>query len=158
MLFRSRETYRLTGLVQGVGFRPTLWRTAKRLHLTGCVYNDAQGVTAVVEGDAEQLALFSETLRRDVTREAPLARIDGIERVKVEAPRGDTDFVITESRAGRARTLVTPDAATCPACTREIFDPRNRRYRYAFTNCTHCGPRFTITRRIPYDQIGRAHV
>ena len=112
---KSRETYRLTGLVQGVGFRPTLWRTANRLHLTGCVYNDAQGVTAVVEGDAEQLALFSETLRRDVTREAPLARIDGIERVRIEAPRGDTDFVITESRAGRARTLVTPDAATCPA-------------------------------------------
>ena len=149
---KSRETYRLTGLVQGVGFRPTLWRTAKRLHLTGFVFNDAGGVIAVVEGDAEQLALFSETLRRDVTREAPLARIDGIERVKVEAPRGDTDFVITESRAGRARTLVTPDAATCPACTREIFDPRNRRYRYAFTNCTHCGPRFTITRRIPYDR------
>lgn len=149
---KSRETYRLTGLVQGVGFRPTLWRTAKRLHLTGHVYNDAKGVTAVIEGDTDELALFPEALRRDIARDAPLARLDAVERVRVEPPRGDTDFVITESRTGRAQTLVTPDAAVCPACTREIFDPGNRRYRYAFTNCTHCGPRFTITRRIPYDR------
>ena len=149
---RIRETFRIRGLVQGVGFRPTVWHTAKRLALTGFVFNDAEGVVTAVEGEEAAVRSFEPALRQDVAQHAPLARIDAVESLGSEAPRGDADFVITESRAGRARTMVTPDAATCPACTKDIFTTTNRRYRYAFTNCTHCGPRFTITRHIPYDR------
>ncbi len=146
------RTYRITGLVQGVGFRPTLWHTARSLGLTGTVNNDAGGVTTVVEGEESVLALFAETLRRDIARDAPLARIDGIELLEQSPAQGFADFSIVESRGGQAATMVTPDAATCRACAADMFDPANRRWRYAFTNCTHCGPRFTITRRIPYDR------
>ncbi len=149
---RIRETYRIRGLVQGVGFRPTVWHTARRLALAGFVFNDAEGVIIAVEGDETVVHSFEAELRRDVAAEAPLARIDAVELIATEPPQGAADFVITESRAGRARTMVTPDAATCPACEKDVFDPANRRYRYAFTNCTHCGPRFTITRHIPYDR------
>lgn len=153
------RTYRITGLVQGVGFRPTLWHTARSLGLAGTVNNDASGVTAVVEGEEAVLALFPDTLRRDIARDAPLARIDSIDLVDESPAQGLTDFRITESREGAAHTMVTPDAATCRACAADMFDPKNRRWRYAFTNCTHCGPRFTITRRIPYDrrQTSMAH-
>ncbi len=146
------RTYRITGLVQGVGFRPTLWHTARALGLAGTVNNDAAGVTAVVEGDESVLSLFVDALKRDVARDAPLARIDDIVLVEQTAPRGYNDFRIIESHGGQAKTMVTPDAATCRACAADMFDPKNRRWRYAFTNCTHCGPRFTITRHIPYDR------
>ncbi len=149
---RIRETFRIRGLVQGVGFRPTVWHTAKRLALTGIVFNDAEGVITTVEGDETAVHSFEAELRGDVAKRAPLARIDAVESLGTEAPQGDADFVITESRAGLARTMVTPDAATCPACMKDIFTATSRRYRYAFTNCTHCGPRFTITRHIPYDR------
>ena len=149
---RTRQIFRVKGLVQGVGFRPTVWHTARRLGLTGSVYNDAEGVVATVEGEDDAVRRFPTELRRDVRAHAPLARIDALCCLGTVPPLNTQDFVITESRAGRAQTMVTPDAATCPACEREIFDPKNRRYRYAFTNCTHCGPRFTITRRIPYDR------
>lgn len=149
---RVRESFRIRGLVQGVGFRPTLWKCAHRLQLAGEVYNDADGVVATVEGEEALVASFPGELRLDVGRDAPLARIDEIVSLGFEAPRGEAEFRITESRGGRAHTMVTPDAATCPACTAELFDRTNRRYRYAFINCTHCGPRHTITRSIPYDR------
>lgn len=148
----QRRTYRITGLVQGVGFRPTLWRVAHALKLAGEVWNDAQGVGAILEGDVSVLDCFEEALRKTVQDEAPLARIDSVELVQTQPPVGATDFVITASRQGVAHTMVTPDAATCKACAIEMFTPGNRRWRYAFTNCTHCGPRFTITRSIPYDR------
>lgn len=148
----QRRTYRIKGLVQGVGFRPTLWRVAHALKLAGEVWNDAQGVGAILEGDVSVLNCFEEALRKTVQDEAPLARIDSVELVQTQPPVGATDFVITASRQGVAHTMVTPDAATCKACAIEMFTPGNRRWRYAFTNCTHCGPRFTITRSIPYDR------
>lgn len=153
---RVRESHRIRGLVQGVGFRPTVWRTARRLGLGGCVWNDAEGVVAVVEGEESAVAAFPEALRGDVAREAPLARIDEFFSLGLSAPEGTEDFTIAESRDGVAHTMVTPDAATCPECMRDMFDPENRRWRYAFTNCTHCGPRFTITLSIPYDRAQTA--
>ena len=146
------RTYRITGLVQGVGFRPTLWHTARRLGLRGTVNNDAQGVTAVLEGPAAVLDDFPAALSADIAQSAPLARIDSIEAVCENQAKGYEDFRIIESERGQAKTMVTPDAATCAACAADMFDPANRRWRYAFTNCTHCGPRFTITRHIPYDR------
>ena len=148
----ERRTYRIKGLVQGVGFRPTLWRVAHALKLTGEVWNDAEGVGTLLEGDVDVLDRFEEELRKTVRDEAPLARIDSVELVQTNPALGSTDFVITASRQGTAHTMVTPDAATCRACAIEMFTPGNRRWRYAFTNCTHCGPRFTITRSIPYDR------
>lgn len=148
----QQQIWKITGLVQGVGFRPTLWRTAVDLALTGYVYNDAQGVTALVEGPAERLALFADALKRRMQSEAPLARIDSLQCVFEGPAQGYSSFEITQSQGGDAHTMVTPDAATCRACALDMFDPTNRRWRYPFTNCTHCGPRLTITRGIPYDR------
>ena len=100
------RTYRITGLVQGVGFRPTLWHTARSLGLAGTVNNDSSGVTAVVEGEEAVLALFPDTLRRDIARDAPLARIDSIDLVDESPAQGLTDFRITESREGVCRRHV----------------------------------------------------
>lgn len=146
---REARLMRVEGLVQGVGFRPTVWRIAAALNLAGEVFNDPEGVGIFLEGDPKALDAFPEELRRG---KPPLARIDSI-NVKPAPVRGVEKFVITPSRAeGAVTTMITPDAATCPECLADIFDPRNRRFRYAFTNCTHCGPRFTITRRLPYDR------
>lgn len=146
------RTYRFTGLVQGVGFRPTLWRAAVDLKLTGYVYNDASGVTAALEGAQEVVASFPEFLRKRLLEEAPLARLDSVVVVQTQDPQGFENFAIVASHGGKALTMVTPDAATCKACATDMFTPGNRRWRYAFTNCTHCGPRFSITRHIPYDR------
>ena len=144
----SSRFFRVTGLVQGVGFRPTVYRIAVALNLKGEVFNDAQGVGIHLEGDEAGVSAFEGELRRNAPA---LCRIDSI--VQTDAPFvGYKDFVITPSRAGKVTTAITPDAATCQACLADMFDPRNRRYRYAFTNCTHCGPRYTITRHLPYDR------
>lgn len=140
--------FRINGLVQGVGFRPTVYRIAMDLHLTGEVFNDAQGVGVVLEGDADRVLQFPDKMRAE---KPPLARIDFIHISDVPW-RGYTSFTITESQGGQVKTAITADAATCHACLEDMFDPGNRRYRYAFTNCTHCGPRFTITRHLPYDR------
>ena len=140
--------YRINGLVQGVGFRPTVYRIAKELHLNGTVFNDAEGVGVTLEGDKEAVLAFPDVLLKE---KPPLARIDVIIPHEC-APRGYTDFTITESQEGQVKTAITADAATCRACLEDMFTPGNRRYRYAFTNCTHCGPRFTITRHLPYDR------
>lgn len=140
--------YRINGLVQGVGFRPTVFRIAKELHLKGEVFNDAQGVGVTLEGDKDAVLAFPDVLLKE---KPPLARIDVITPQERE-PQGYTDFTITESQEGQVKTAITADAATCKACLKDMFTPGNRRYRYAFTNCTHCGPRFTITRHLPYDR------
>jgi hydrogenase maturation protein HypF len=138
---------RVRGIVQGVGFRPTVWRLARDLGLRGTVRNDAQGL--LIEAWGTGLDEFVHRLRHEPP---PLARIDAIETTPLETKPLPEAFAIVESRAGRVGTDVPPDTATCPACLAELMDPANRRYRYAFTNCTHCGPRLSIIRRIPYDR------
>lgn len=145
---KIRLRLRVTGLVQGVGFRPTVYRLALERRLSGFVFNDAAGVGIELEGEEDAVRGFAAALRR---ASPPLARIDTIAETEIPLA-GDTDFRIRESREGRVTTAITPDAATCEACALDMFTPGNRRYRYAFTNCTHCGPRFTITRHLPYDR------
>ncbi len=143
------ERIRVRGLVQGVGFRPTVWRLARDCGLSGEVWNDSQGVEMLVAGTTAQLDAFC---RRLLDEAPPLARIDAVERRPSEERPTGGDFRIRASRGGEVLTGVVPDAAVCPACLREIEDPADRRYRYPFTNCTHCGPRLTIVERIPYDR------
>ena len=145
---------RIRGLVQGVGFRPTVWRLASETGLSGEVHNDGNGVLIRAAGTPEQLRGFLVRLRREAP---PLSRIDGIEVMPLAAAPGEMapsggGFRIVESVAGAVRTGIVPDAASCPACLAEVEDPSDRRYRYPFTNCTHCGPRLSILRAIPYDR------
>ncbi|MHB8167490.1 MAG: carbamoyltransferase HypF, partial [Sulfuricella sp.] len=147
--FSSRAMrIRVRGQVQGVGFRPFVYRLALELGLSGWVLNDADGVEIEAQGGEAAL----EALLRRLKKDAPdLAQVDEVSAVPAEVlPR--PGFAILESRSGHVHTGIAPDAATCPACLAEIFDPANRRYRYPFTNCTHCGPRYTITRHLPYDR------
>jgi hydrogenase maturation protein HypF len=137
---------RVTGVVQGVGFRPFVWRLANELELAGWVRNDAAGVEIHAEGNA--LDAFVARLKSEAP---PLARVDAVSMAAV-APTGCAGFLIAESGGGRVTTAIGHDTATCPDCLAELFDPRNRRYRHAFITCTHCGPRYTVTRRLPYDR------
>ena len=140
------EAITVRGQVQGVGFRPTVWRIATELGLDGDVRNTGEGVEIRLWGDA--LDRFAERL----AAEAPaLARIDRIERAPIggSAPRG---FAIAGSATGRKRAFVTPDVATCADCLAEVRDPFAARYRYPFANCTNCGPRFSIVEGTPYDR------
>ena len=143
------ECIRVRGAVQGVGFRPMVWRLATEHGLRGWVSNDAQGVVMLVGGSAAAIEAFVAALPG---RTPPLARIDAIERETVAEKPDNADFRIIASRGGKVRTGVVADAATCPACLAEIADPTARRYRYPFTNCTHCGPRLSIIEAIPYDR------
>jgi hydrogenase maturation protein HypF len=142
-------SYRVRGLVQGVGFRPAVWRLATSFGLCGEVLNDGEGVLIRAWGAADAHDRFCHALRQDAPR---LARIDDIVRLPLPEGADHEDFRIAESRAGIVRTGVVPDAATCPECLAEIFAAADRRYRYPFTNCTHCGPRLSIVRAIPYDR------
>lgn len=143
-------SYRVRGLVQGVGFRPAVWRLATSLGLRGEVLNDGEGVLIRAWGPSEALDCFPLSLRRDAPR---LARIDDIVRQPLPGGPEGNGFRIVGSRAGLVRTGVVPDAATCPECLAEVFNPADRRYRYPFANCTHCGPRLSIVRAIPYDRV-----
>ncbi|UOG93760.1 MAG: carbamoyltransferase HypF [Candidatus Thiothrix sulfatifontis] len=143
---------RITGLVQGVGFRPNVWRLAQVCGIVGTVRNDSSGVLIEAWGSESALANFQQQLHTDVP---PLARLDGIHITELDAE--DTacphpDFRIIASESGDIHTGIVADAAMCPACRADIFDASNRRYRYPFTNCTHCGPRLSIVRTIPYDR------
>ncbi len=140
---------RVRGLVQGVGFRPTVWRLATDCGLDGEVWNDGEGVVIRVWGDAGARQRLIDRLIREPP---PLARIDALVREPVVGPPPAPGFHIVASRGGAVNTGVAPDAATCAACLAEIDDPADRRHGYAFTNCTHCGPRLTIVYRIPYDR------
>lgn len=144
----SRLRIRVRGRVQGVGFRPHVHALARRFDLTGWVLNDPQGVLLEVQGTA------TADLVTALTAEAPpLARIDTVECETVACVPGEGSFTIHHSEsAGAVATGIGPDATVCPACLAELFDPGDRRYRYAFLNCTHCGPRYTITRQLPYDR------
>ncbi|MBW3554614.1 MAG: carbamoyltransferase HypF [Gemmatimonadetes bacterium] len=146
---RRAVRVRVRGTVQGVGFRPFVFRLARSLSLSGHVRNDDEGVWIEAEGEPGRVA---ELVAR-LTREAPaLARIDGMDVAEAE-PTGESSFAIVDSgRPTRSGTPVTPDAATCDACLAELFDPADRRYRYPFINCTDCGPRLTIVTGTPYDR------
>ena len=140
-----RLRLRVRGSVQGVGFRPFAYSLASRLALAGFVRNDAEGVLIEVEGKRTEAFVTG-------LREAPpLARIDAIE-VDDIAPNGDRAFVIDATRAGKSATRIGADAAICAACLEELFDPLSRFYNYPLVNCTHCGPRYTLTRALPYDR------
>jgi len=168
LLFVSEETTRNTqpdddlpirrgvlvcGVVQGVGFRPFVYRLAQEEGLTGFIGNDTDGVTIEIEGADARVEAFIARLRSEAP---PLARIDSV-AVRELAPTGleggDGGFRIVSSQVmGRVSTGIPADSATCPDCLRELLNPKDRRYCYPFLNCTNCGPRFTITRRIPYDR------
>ena len=144
------ELIRVRGLVQGVGFRPTVWRLARDLGLGGGVRNDGDGVLIRLVGPAQAIDTFCHRL---LDEKPPLARIDGIERGAWDgAGQAGPEFAIEQSAATGVHTGVVPDAATCPACLAEIREPADRRHLYPFTNCTHCGPRLSIVRAIPYDR------
>ncbi len=140
---------RVTGVVQGVGFRPFVYNLARSRGLTGWVNNDSRGVTVVVEGSADALAAFAEAVR---TQAPPMAVVERVQSTSLPS-QGFADFTIRESEAMEGEmTLVSPDIATCDACAAEMDSPEDRRHRYPFTNCTNCGPRFTIIEDVPYDR------
>ena len=148
----SGRKIRVRGLVQGVGFRPFVWRLAHDAGLTGSVLNDGEGVEIVAWGEEAALEAF---MRQLASAAPPLARVDEV----TAQPCFDvppSDFAIVQSAATDVTTGIVPDAATCPDCCAEIFDPHNRRFGYAFTNCTHCGPRLSIITGIPYDRAQTA--
>ena len=146
---RDRRTITVQGVVQGVGFRPFVYRLASRLGLGGTVRNDTTGVVIDAEGEAASLETFLQAL---VAEAPPLARI---ERVAAEgkAVRHYASFASEPSGVqDETDVFISPDSATCPACLRELADPHARRCHYPFLNCTHCGPRFTIIIAVPYDR------
>ena len=172
----QRRRLRVTGTVQGVGFRPFVHRLARRSGLTGAVGNDDRGVWCEVQGPEAALDSFADALRRQAP---PLARIRGIETEKISVVADEDGFVIAVdtraaadidafagaraaagSRGGDGLPMtpasIPPDASVCEACSAEISDPADRRFGYAFTCCTDCGPRYTVVRSLPYDRAGTA--
>ena len=148
MVERERRRFRISGLVQGVGFRPFVYGLACRHELAGFVLNDGQGVVVEAEGETAQLERFSVDLRDEAP---PLARVDSVV-TQTTIPRGDAEFVIEASATTGGAAAIPADVATCDDCLRELFDPDDRRFRYPFINCTQCGPRFTIVVGVPYDR------
>jgi hydrogenase maturation protein HypF len=146
---QERREISVRGIVQGVGFRPFIYALARRHRLAGLVRNDAEGVHIEAEGAPEDLERFLLGIEREAP---PLAVLEAIAWRPLAVLR-ESAFRIEESREGlRRRALVSPDVAACGECLAEIFDASDRRHRYPFTNCTNCGPRFTITRSVPYDR------
>lgn len=145
----DRRAIAVRGIVQGVGFRPFIYNLASQCGLHGFVRNQSGEVRIEVEGEPHSLDCFLTEL---TTRPPPLARIAEV-RWEPCSPRGDTQFRIERSAAGfDGPIFIGPDVATCEACLAELFDPGDRHYRYAFLNCTNCGPRLTIIREAPYDR------
>ncbi len=146
---RVRLRIEVKGIVQGVGFRPFVYRLARDCHLSGWVRNTSGNVVIEVEGPEEDISRF---LAHLPAKAPPAARLQDIATRKMPV-KGDTDFVIRKSQAEPGKYQpVSPDLAACSECLEEVFEPGNRRYQYPFTNCTNCGPRFTIIRDIPYDR------
>ncbi|MBU0639746.1 MAG: Sua5/YciO/YrdC/YwlC family protein, partial [Planctomycetes bacterium] len=144
-----RRRLDVRGQVQGVGFRPFVYRLARRCQLGGCVANNSNGALIEIEGPRAAVDGFERSLRDELP---PLARISGLLRSEMK-PRGEDTFHIDHSQHDAARRPeVTPDAAVCRDCLRELLDAGDRRYRYPFINCTNCGPRYSIIRSVPYDR------
>jgi len=147
--FVSRRQIHVRGIVQGVGFRPFVYNLAQGLGLNGYVLNSSAGVTIEVEGESGELDRFVSRLSGEAP---PLAHIEEVALTRLE-PAGYTSFVIRDSLDEPGRLVpVSPDISSCDDCMRDFRDPANRRHGYPFTNCTNCGPRYTITRTIPYDR------
>ncbi|MFA5890040.1 MAG: carbamoyltransferase HypF [Actinomycetota bacterium] len=143
-----RARVHVSGIVQGVGFRPYVFNVASDLGLVGWVRNDSDGLTAEIEGNVDRVGEFLSML---TSRPPPLAVIEDI-GVTDLAPRDEREFLILHSEPGERNVPVSPDVATCEDCAREISAVGDRRHGYAFTNCTNCGPRYTIVRDVPYDR------
>ncbi|WP_027721494.1 carbamoyltransferase HypF [Maridesulfovibrio zosterae] len=146
----SRRLLTVTGQVQGVGFRPFIYKTALRHNLSGTVLNSPEGVLIEIQGGKTNLDNFDQSLIDDLPR---LAKIVSLKKTDIEIVKDEKQFCILASTAGEGHcVLISPDVATCPDCFADMNNPQNRRYEYPFTNCTNCGPRYTITRSIPYDR------
>ncbi len=145
----ERRHIHVDGVVQGVGFRPFIYGLAVRHGLSGWVLNSSSGVDIEVQGQHSAVEAFQAAL---VVEAPPLARIDQVTSISIPSDGEESVFVIRHSEADSGTSLVSPDVATCADCLAEIFDPANRRYRYPFTNCTNCGPRYTIIQAMPYDR------
>lgn len=145
----ARTLLKIEGTVQGVGFRPFIYRLALRHQLGGMVWNDGKGVYIDAEGKEEEICRFISAVKMELPALASITRMEK----KALAPKGYGGFSIAQSQGiPEGKVMVPPDAAICPDCLREIGDPMDRHYRYPFTNCTNCGPRFTIVRELPYDR------
>ncbi len=144
----ERRRFRVTGVVQGVGFRPFVYGLARRHSIGGFVLNDGHGVVIEAEGAPGELDAFAVALEQEPPS---LARVDAIVAEPVTA-LGEREFSIAESSTATGTALIPADVATCDDCLRELFDPADRRHRYPFVNCTQCGPRFTIVTAVPYDR------
>ena len=146
---KTRVRAKVVGRVQGVGFRPTVYRYATQFGLCGFVCNGPHGVTLEVEGDDSKVGAFFDCLTHEPPRQAVIADI----KTEVLGTKGYRNFEVIESeQQGQATVHISPDLATCDDCLKDILDAKNRRCGYAFTNCTNCGPRFTIIRDLPYDR------
>src|SRR5664280_2937137 len=144
----KRARYLFTGIVQGVGFRPFIYRLAVRQGLAGFVQNRPDGVLVEVEGTPPAIDSFFSSVSRELP---PLANITGVASSEI-AVTGDTEFkIIISNNEGQGDVHIAPDSAVCADCLKELFDPACRRFRYPFINCTNCGPRLTIINDIPYD-------
>jgi len=145
-----RHRFIITGQVQGVGFRPFVYRIALDNTVTGTVNNSSEGVIIEVQGNVEQVSQFGEDLADKLP---PLAHIVTFDMEDLPPIEDETEFIILKSTGGAGHSvLISADVATCPDCMKDMTDETNRRYRYPFTNCTNCGPRYTITKSIPYDR------
>jgi hydrogenase maturation protein HypF len=142
---------RVRGTVQGVGFRPWIYRGARATAVTGRVRNDTAGVTIEAFGSTDAIDIFVDRLAHDAARPAA-AVVDQVEEETIPFEWAADFSIVPSAAAGESRVSIPPDLATCPACAADIHDPANRRHGYAFTNCTNCGPRFTIVRAAPYDR------
>jgi hydrogenase maturation protein HypF len=151
MTYMKRFSVHVRGAVQGVGFRPFVYRLANKLNLRGWVVNNPSGVRIEVEGPEGKLESFLKNLREE---KPPMAQIQSLEHTVLE-PTGYHGFEIRESSEDEEKTvLVLPDIGTCDECLEEVDSDEERRYRYPFTNCTNCGPRYTIIEMLPYDRPG----
>lgn len=144
-----RKQIRVYGIVQGVGFRPFIYRIAQDAHITGSVCNKGPYVEIYAQGTAEQVALFTTWIRTKAPQRSAILKMDS-QAVQVKS---ETEFTILHSEKVKGDIFVSPDIAICDACAKELFDPQNRRYHHPFINCTACGPRLTILDSMPYDRV-----
>ncbi len=146
---KAARFIRVRGVVQGVGFRPFVYRLANQHELSGWVLNGEEGVEIQVEGPEPSLQTFVKELKTQAPPAAVIAEID----VQPAEPAGLTGFTIRESQRREKPTVrISPDLPVCDACLQEMFDPGNRRYQYPYINCTNCGPRYTVILGLPYDR------
>ena len=149
---QNRLQLEITGIVQGVGFRPFVYRIAKNLALTGFVCNNVTGVQIEIQGEQQQLDLFLIKLKTELPAVAKIETCN-VSTISITATTEESDFIIKFSNTAAEKTArISPDLATCPDCLQEIFDTSNKRHLYPFTNCTNCGPRFSIVKALPYDR------